>query len=312
MQTLLSDTQISLRKLSTGDSTAFWELWLPHQSYLYHCCLKWMDNNETDAQDALSQVMLKAWDKLPLHAEKIINLKAWLTRFSYHLCIDLHREGGRKKIGMDSPELPASDLLSTEMKMKIHFEVDALPLRLRSPFKMRFEQDVSCLDIARKLGLSIDNVYKRLSQARAILKPQMQKHLSEEDDSNHLEISLLLINQQESTAANLNKGIQQNLLPMLTQGKAGSEALHNQRMQCVYCQSIHTCRNGHRRGKQNYLCQQCDRQFVDSCAFKGYPLKVKERCLKLHTQGTGYRAIGRETGVCHNTVANWVRQDATS
>jgi DNA-directed RNA polymerase specialized sigma24 family protein len=78
---LPSDTQILLENLSKGDSNAFWELWVPRQDYLYRCCLNWMDKNETDAQDALSRTMLKAWDKLPLHAANIINLKAWLTRF---------------------------------------------------------------------------------------------------------------------------------------------------------------------------------------------------------------------------------------
>jgi transposase len=36
---------------------------------------------------------------------------------------------------------------------------------------------------------------------------------------------------------------------------------------------------------------------------------VRERCLKLHVDGMGCRAIGRETGVSHNTVINWVRQE---
>jgi RNA polymerase sigma-70 factor (ECF subfamily) len=101
MQTPRSDTQILLKNPSKGDSTIFWELWLLHQGYLYHCCLKWMDRDVTDAQDALSQTMLKAWDKLPLYAEKITNLKAWLTRFSHNLCMDIHREHGRKEIGID-------------------------------------------------------------------------------------------------------------------------------------------------------------------------------------------------------------------
>ncbi|WP_444980439.1 IS1/IS1595 family N-terminal zinc-binding domain-containing protein [Microseira wollei] len=77
-------------------------------------------------------------------------------------------------------------------------------------------------------------------------------------------------------------------------------------------QSTHICKNGHRRGKQNYLCQKCDRQFLDSCSPKGYPPEVRERCLKLYADGMGCRAIGRETGVSHNTVINWVKQETTS
>nr|WP_226572586.1 helix-turn-helix domain-containing protein [Microseira wollei] len=55
-----------------------------------------------------------------------------------------------------------------------------------------------------------------------------------------------------------------------------------------------------------------DRQFIDSYSALGYPPEVRERCLKLYADGMGCRAIGRETGVSHNTVINWVRQNATS
>jgi RNA polymerase sigma factor (sigma-70 family) len=298
MQAQPSHTQILLDNLSKGDSKVFWELWLLHQDYLYHCCLKWMDGNVADTQDVMSQAMLKAWERLPLHAQKITNLKAWLARFAHNLCIDIHRERSRKEIGTGNIELPVSELLSLEMKIVIRFVIEALPIRLRSPFVMRFEKDLSCLEIAQKLDISIDNVYKRISLALVILKPQMQAYLSGQDDFDCLEISLPLINKQELMEVQLTKRNPQDLL--------------NRGMQCPYCQSTYTSKNGRRRNKQNYLCQQCDRQFVDSHSAKGYPSEVREHCLKLHIDGVGYRAIGRETGVSHNTVKNWVRQAAIS
>jgi Sigma-70, region 4/Helix-turn-helix domain len=198
------------------------------------------------------------------------------------------------------------------MKITICRAIEALPLRLRSPFVMRFEQDLSCLVIAQKLGISIDNVYKRISQARIILKPQMQAYLSEKDDSDCLEISLPLTNKQEAMGVDLTIGNQQDLMPtLLAQAGGSGENLLNLGMQCPYCPSTHTSKNGNRRSKQNYLCQQCDRQFVDSHSAKGYPSEVREHCLKLHIDGKGYRAIGREIGVSHNTIKNWVNQAAT-
>jgi RNA polymerase sigma factor (sigma-70 family) len=305
MQTLPPHTQILLENLSKGDSRAFWELWFLHQDYLYQCCLKLMDRNVTDAQDVMSQVMLKAWDRLPSQAQKITNLKAWLARFTHNLCMDIHRERGRKEKGTSNIESSASELLSPEIKIIISLIIEALPIRLQSPFVMRFEQDLSCIEIAKKLGISVDNVYKRISQARKILKPQMQAYLSEHDDSDCLEIFLLMISKQETMEGNVKTGSQQDLpLTLLAQAVVS--------LQCPYCLSTQTIKNGHRRGKQNYLCQQCDRQFVDSHSVKGYPSEVREHCLKLHIDGMGYRAIGRETGVSHSTVKNWVRQAATS
>ena len=34
-------------------------------------------------------------------------------------------------------------------------------------------------------------------------------------------------------------------------------------MQCPECQSSYVNKNGHRKGKQNYICVNCARQFID-------------------------------------------------
>lgn len=79
-------------------------------------------------------------------------------------------------------------------------------------------------------------------------------------------------------------------------------------MECIHCSSTRVTKNGHRRGKQNYHCQSCGRQFVASYSAKGYPDNLKRHCLTLYVNGLGFRAIERCTGVNHNTVINWVKQ----
>lgn len=83
------DEDYLLKLISQGDHNAFWELWLFHQDYLYRRCLRWMDGNHTEAENLLSQASLKAWQKLPDYADKITNVKAWLTTLIHNLCIDL-------------------------------------------------------------------------------------------------------------------------------------------------------------------------------------------------------------------------------
>jgi transposase-like protein len=85
-------------------------------------------------------------------------------------------------------------------------------------------------------------------------------------------------------------------------------ALHNRGMICINCQSNKVCKNGHRRGKQNYLCRDCGKQFLEFYSPKGYPDSIKEQCLTMYVNGLGFRAIERITGVNHNTVINWVKQ----
>lgn len=83
-------------------------------------------------------------------------------------------------------------------------------------------------------------------------------------------------------------------------------------MNCSKCQSNNIRKNGHRRGKQNYQCKDCGRQFVESHSSKGYSPSVKKNCLKMYVNGLGFRAIERVTGVNHNTVIRWVRKSATA
>ena len=95
-------------------------------------------------------------------------------------------------------------------------------------------------------------------------------------------------------------------IPMIHSKKA----LHNREMNCPNCESTHASKNGHRRGKQNYICRDCGRQFVESYSPKGYADEIKERCLSMYVNGNGFRAIERLTGVNHNKVINWVKKAA--
>lgn len=52
----------------------------------------------------------------------------------------------------------------------------------------------------------------------------------------------------------------------------------------------------------------CDRQFISTYDQRGYSQAVKEHCLTLYCNGMGFRGIERSTGVCHNTVINWVKE----
>ena len=88
------------------------------------------------------------------------------------------------------------------------------------------------------------------------------------------------------------------------------------KINCPKCGGNNIRKNGHRRGKQNYQCKNCDseallqaeRQFIESYSEIGYSQKVKEDCLTMYLNGNGFRAIERVTKVNHNTVIRWVRQ----
>jgi AcrR family transcriptional regulator len=82
---------------------------------------------------------------------------------------------------------------------------------------------------------------------------------------------------------------------------------HNLVMVCPECQSEKLAKNGHRHGKQRYICKDCGRQFGLGSSDRGYPSKIVQKCLDLHAQGVSFREIERQTGISHNTVINWAR-----
>lgn len=87
----------------------------------------------------------------------------------------------------------------------------------------------------------------------------------------------------------------------------GDDILHNQVMICLNCGSDQVAKNGHRHGKQRYVCKNCGKQFAQEYSPRGYPPEIKQQCLALHQQGVSCREIERQTGISHNTVLNWLR-----
>lgn len=164
----------------------FWQQWQQHQDYLYHCCLKWMNGNSTDAEDALSRAMLKAWEKVQKFGGKIANFKSWLTKLTHNLCVDIHREYKRsanriediETIGEDKAlfleDTALSDLETQEKKIAIRSAIDNLPTRLRETFILHFYHQLSHQEIVEEQGISYQNVCKRISQARKILGEELR------------------------------------------------------------------------------------------------------------------------------------------
>ncbi|QSJ20824.1 sigma-70 family RNA polymerase sigma factor [Nostoc sp. UHCC 0702] len=188
--------QSQFKALSQNNGGDFWQLWELYQDYFYKCCLKWMEGNSYDAEDALNQAMLKAWNEWTKYPNKITYPKAWLARIIYNLCMDVHRQRKREALAIENiddikladhaafysnVELPESNILALEMRAYLRHQIKSLPVRLRHPFILHCCQEKSYKDIAQQLALSEDNVRKRIQEARKILQKQLKKYFAGED-----------------------------------------------------------------------------------------------------------------------------------
>ena len=178
--------------------TEFWQLWERYREYFYQRCLQWMGGNANDAEDALSQAMLQAWNKWPKYARKIKDPKVWLTRLIHNFCMDLRRKRRREateiayveEIKVEDPlalssrvDLPEGSLLDREMRAYLRHKIESLPARLRHPFVLHYCQEKSYLEIARQLGCSTEHVRKCAREARRILQTHLNHYLIGEDDT---------------------------------------------------------------------------------------------------------------------------------
>jgi RNA polymerase sigma factor (sigma-70 family) len=166
-------------------TSEFWSLWMDHNEYLYKACVKWM-GNVPDAEDVLNQAMLKAEEKIRIHQVQVINFKAWVTKLTYNLCLDLQRQRyqsiqychTQEVISHRNAELFVTKeeenpvLLATQQELEKIFSVwiDELRPILRDTFILHFQEQLSDIEIAQKLNISCCNVRRRIYEARRILK----------------------------------------------------------------------------------------------------------------------------------------------
>ena len=183
------DEQLLLKRLSQGEKSAFWQLWIWHQDYLYRCCQTWMAGDRADAEEALSRARHKAWEKMPAFAGTITYPKAWLARLTHNICMDIHRERQRGAKGIEnleniseeegmagSSESPEAVILRDETSQYIRRAINSVPAKLRVICLWRWYEQMSYSDIAKKLALSENNVRKRIQLAREILQKQLHNY----------------------------------------------------------------------------------------------------------------------------------------
>jgi transposase-like protein len=78
---------------------------------------------------------------------------------------------------------------------------------------------------------------------------------------------------------------------------------------CPYCgqtQSVVKAGLNNKDGNQRLRCQKCQRYFTQQHWPKGYDPKLREQAVSLYLEGVSLRAIGRQLGVHHQSVANWI------
>jgi transposase-like protein len=60
-------------------------------------------------------------------------------------------------------------------------------------------------------------------------------------------------------------------------------------------------------GSQRYRCYVCKHTYTPIKKERGYSDELRQQALRLYVDGMNLRRIGRQLGIHHQTVANWVK-----
>ena len=185
--------ELSLDSLRAQDREVFSELVELTSGLIYRLLLR-MLSSELDAEDALQETYIKAFQALPAF-EGRSSLKTWLYRIAANEALMILRkrkpEPRTIEIDEDDEELdapreivdwccaPEKELLSQETRSKLITAAQKLSDNLRMVFLLRDVEGLSGEETADVLGLSVDVVKTRLLRARLKLREELSAYFAE-------------------------------------------------------------------------------------------------------------------------------------
>ena len=164
-----------MRRIRAGDRPAFTVLLNRHLKAVTGFSYR-MLMDAAEAEDVAQETFLRLWryrDKWRPEAQ----LRTWLFRVARNLCIDRFR---RRKVVTDQiPEQadprggPAADLERRQSSRLLNSAMKRLPERQRAAIALVYHQELSNIEAAGILGVSVDALESLLSRGRRGLKKRL-------------------------------------------------------------------------------------------------------------------------------------------
>jgi RNA polymerase sigma-70 factor (ECF subfamily) len=198
----LTDEQL-VDAACTGDESAFSALFVRHQKRLLMLALQYRLSMQ-DAEDAVQQTMLKAWQGLGSFRGES-RFATWITRVLMNEVFQSQRKRARMRLEeMESAKLTAvlesgstcagwhfsgrqmsqeQRLLTMERNRLVHAALRSLPESLRSAVLLQFFDERSLEEIAAQIDRPVATVKSRRHRARLELRKRFAQRLRTVDPS---------------------------------------------------------------------------------------------------------------------------------
>lgn len=189
--TVLTEDDIDLDALRTGDKEAFARLVDLYADRLYNLALKVM-GDPFEAEDVLQEAFISAYRSIKSF-EGRSQLGTWLYRITYNAAMMRLRKKRPDTVSIDRPVrlesgdlvprqffdwccLPERDLMSAEARAYMEEAIQQLSDTLRPVFVLRDIEGLSTAETAEVLDISKSAVKSRLHRARLFLRERLSEY----------------------------------------------------------------------------------------------------------------------------------------
>lgn len=164
-----------VRRAGAGDPRAAEALVARHLGRMTALARR-MLSDAAEAEDVAQEVFLRVWRIAPTWREGDAKFQTWMHRVALNLCYDRlrrRRETTDPDAGLAlADEAPgvAEEMVAAEEAVRVRRAIDALPERQRTAILLCHFQDMSNIDAAAALEISVEALESLLARGRRALK----------------------------------------------------------------------------------------------------------------------------------------------
>lgn len=172
-----SDDALAMRA-GRGDRLAASRLIARHSPRVFSVCLRMM-GDRASAEDAAQETFLKLWRSADRWKPGRAKFETWLCRVAANACIDRLRQRRPESPAEEAPDLadetPLAEegLIAAERRRAVASALSALPDRQRLAIVLCHYQELTNIEAAAAMEVSVDALESLLARARRSLKESL-------------------------------------------------------------------------------------------------------------------------------------------
>lgn len=164
-----------MKRVAEGDAGAFRTLVERHTPSLMAHATR-MLRNQSEAEDVVQEAYVRLWKQAPSYRPEA-KVRTFLHGIAQNLCIDRLRarrpHDASALDDLSDGDRPSLSLDEKERSARVRLEVESLPERQRAALSLVHFEELSNIEAAELLGVSVEALESLLARARRTLREKL-------------------------------------------------------------------------------------------------------------------------------------------